>query len=180
VAFSSAADRLSQCSLHSRFKRAEKPRSVLLGQRRRSARTRSELSEVLATSRPTSALPIFACVHCLPVGEITRAPFLRQRDASGISEVTHTSTAEMCSAIQSSAASAASPTRTMRTFEVPGGLIGREPLETTGAPRRGRSPPAPGTHHHRRRCPSTLDPLSTELQTRVTRTRSDAMVDHLE
>jgi len=134
----------------------------------------------LATSRPTSALPIFACVHCLPVGETTRAPFLRQRDASGISEVTHTSTAGMCSTIQSSAASAASPTRTMRTFEVPGGLIGREPLETTGAPRRGRSPPAPGTHHHRRRCPSTLDPLSTELQTRVTRTRSDAMVEHLE
>jgi hypothetical protein len=39
----------------------------------------------LAISRPTSALPIFACVHCLPVGETTRAPFLRQRDASGIS-----------------------------------------------------------------------------------------------
>jgi hypothetical protein len=34
----------------------------------------------------------------------------------------------MCSAIQSSAASAVSPTKTMRTFEALGGLIGREPL----------------------------------------------------
>ena len=85
----------------------------------------------LAISRPASALPIFACVHCLPVGETTRAPFLRQRDASGISEVTHTSTAEICSAIQSSAASALSPTKTILTFAVPGGRIGREPLETT-------------------------------------------------
>ena len=46
-------------------------------------------------------------------------------------EVAHTSAAEMCSAIQSSAASVLSPTRTIRTFEVPGGRIGREPLETT-------------------------------------------------
>ena len=50
---------------------------------------------------------------------------LRQRDASGISEVTHTSTAEMCSAIQSSAASTLSPTRTMLTFEVPGSVASR-------------------------------------------------------
>ena len=57
--------------------------------------------------------------------------FLRQRAASGISEVTHTSAAEMFSAIQSSAASALSSTRTILTFEVPGGRIGREPLETT-------------------------------------------------
>jgi hypothetical protein len=48
-----------------------------------------------------------------------------------MSEVTHTSTAEMCSAIQSAAASALSPARTMLTFDVPGGRIGREPLETT-------------------------------------------------
>ena len=40
-----------------------------------------------------------------PVGETTRAPFLRQRDAR-ISEVTHSSAAEMLSVIQSSAASA--------------------------------------------------------------------------
>ena len=66
-----------------------------------------------AISRPASALPIFASVHCLPIGETPRAPFLRQRAASGISEVTHTSAAEMCSAIQSSAASALSPTRTI-------------------------------------------------------------------
>ena len=84
-----------------------------------------------AISRPASAFPIFACVHCLPAGETTRAPLLRQRDANGISEVTHTSMAETCSAIQSSAASAVSPTRTMLTFEMPGGRIGREPLETT-------------------------------------------------
>jgi hypothetical protein len=54
----------------------------------------------LAISRPTSALPIFACVHCLPVGDTTRASFLRHREARGISEVTHTSAAEMCSTIQ--------------------------------------------------------------------------------
>ena len=82
----------------------------------------------LAISRPTSALPIFACVQCLPAGETTRAPILRQRAASGISEVTHTSTAETCSAIQSSAASAVSPTRTMLTFEVPGGRWDRRAL----------------------------------------------------
>jgi hypothetical protein len=74
---------------------------------------------------------MFASVHCFPVGETTHAPFLRQRDASGISEVTHTSVALMCSAIQSSAASALSLTRTMLTFEIPGGRIGREPLDTT-------------------------------------------------
>ena len=85
----------------------------------------------LAISRPTSAFPIFACVHCLPVGETTRAPFLRQRDASEVSEVTHTSMAEMCSAIQSSVASALSPTKIILTFATPGGLIGREPLEMT-------------------------------------------------
>src|SRR5271166_2226942 len=84
-----------------------------------------------AISRPTSALPIFAGVQCLPVGETTRAPFWRQRDASGISDVTQTSTTEMCSAIQSSAASALSPTRIMLTFGVPGGRMGREPLDTT-------------------------------------------------
>jgi hypothetical protein len=60
-----------------------------------------------------------------------RALLLRQRAASGISEVTQTSTAEMRSAIQLSAASALSPTRTILTFEVSGGRIGREPLETT-------------------------------------------------
>jgi hypothetical protein len=59
-----------------------------------------------AISRPASALPIFASVHCFPVGETTRAPLWRQRDASGISDVTQTSAAEMCSGIQSSAASA--------------------------------------------------------------------------
>jgi hypothetical protein len=74
--------------------------------------------------------------------------------------VMQTSTAEMCSAIQSSAASALSPTRTILTFEASGGRIGREPLETTkhraeGELPRGRSPPAPGTHHHRRRSQST-------------------------
>ena len=84
----------------------------------------------LAVYRPTK-LPIFARVHCLLVEDTTRAPCFRQRDANGISEVTHTSAAEMCSAIQSSAASAVSPTKTMWTFEEPGGPIGREPLKTT-------------------------------------------------
>jgi len=80
---------------------------------------------------PASASPIFASVQCFPVGETTRAPFLRQRDARGMSEVTHTSVTPMRSAIQSSAASALSPTRTILTFDVPGGRIGSEPLETT-------------------------------------------------
>ena len=80
---------------------------------------------------PASAFPIFAAVHCFPVGETTRAPLLRQRDASGISEVTDTSVAPTRSAIQSSAASAVSPTRTMVTFDAPGDRIGREPFETT-------------------------------------------------
>jgi hypothetical protein len=64
-------------------------------------------------------------------GGTRRALFLRQRAANGISDVTHTSAAEMCSAIQSSAASALSPTMTILTFELPGGRIGREPLQTT-------------------------------------------------
>jgi hypothetical protein len=63
--------------------------------------------------------------------ETTRAPFLRQREANGISEVTHTSVGPTRSAIQSSAASAVSSTRTMLTLGIPGGRIGREPLETT-------------------------------------------------
>jgi len=48
-----------------------------------------------------------------------------------MSEVTHTSVAPMRSAIQLSAASALSPTRTMLTFDIPGGRMGREPLLTT-------------------------------------------------
>ena len=84
-----------------------------------------------AISRPASALPIFASVQCLPVGETTRAPIWRQRDASGISDVTQTSAAEMCSAIQSSAASALSPTRTIFTFSILGGRMEREPFDTT-------------------------------------------------
>src|SRR5690349_12951692 len=127
----SAAGRLSQCSLQGRIEYAEEPGPVLLvigaGPRVFSPSSR----RCRAISRPASAFPIFASVHCFPVGETTRAPFLRQRDASGISEVTHTSVAPMRSAIQSSAASALSPTRTMLTFDVPGGRIGREPLETT-------------------------------------------------
>ena len=129
--FGSAPCRLSQCIPQGRIKRAKKPGPVPLGQRSGSAGIRSELPEVPAISRPTSAFPIFACVHCLPVGETTRAPFLRQRDASGVLEVTHTSMAEMCSAIQSSVASALSPTKIILTFATPGGLIGREPLEMT-------------------------------------------------
>ena len=64
--------------------------------------------------------------------------FFETGDARGMSEVTHTSVTPMRSAIQSSAASALSPTRTILTFDVPGGRIGREPLETTNtlSPRR--------------------------------------------
>ena len=56
---------------------------------------------------------------------------LETRDANGMSEVTQTSVAPMRSAIQSSAASALSPTRIMLTLDFAGGRIGREPLETT-------------------------------------------------
>ena len=42
----SATGRLSQCSLHSRIKRAEKPGPILLGQRSRSASIGSELAQV--------------------------------------------------------------------------------------------------------------------------------------
>jgi hypothetical protein len=73
------------------------------------------------------------------------------------------SAAEMCSAIRLSAASALSPTRTIPTFEVPGGRIDREPLETTKTfsrrrAARGRSPRAPGIHHHRRKTSCLLNP----------------------
>jgi hypothetical protein len=77
-----------------------------------------------------SAERLLAVLH-LWRDEAIKAGFLRQREARGISEVTHTSVASMRSAIQSSAASAVSPTRTMLTFDIPGGRIGREPLETT-------------------------------------------------
>jgi len=81
-----------------------------------------------AISRPARALPMFASVHCFPIGETTRAPLPRHRDASGMSEVTHTSVVPICSAIQLSAASVPSPTRTMLTFVMRGDRIGREPL----------------------------------------------------
>ena len=52
----------------------------------------------------------FAAIHNLPVGANARAPRARQREASGISEVTQTSFGPMRSAIQSSALSAPSST----------------------------------------------------------------------
>ena len=51
-----------------------------------------------------------------------------------MSEVMHTSVGPMRSAIQSSAASALSPTRTMLTFDMPGGRIGRLLDEEVGGP----------------------------------------------
>ena len=84
-----------------------------------------------AISRPARAFPMFASAHCLPIGETTCAPLLKHRDASGMSEVTHTSVVPICSAIQLSAASAPSPTRTTLTFVMRGDRIGREPLLTT-------------------------------------------------
>src|SRR5262249_45207888 len=127
----SATSSLPQRSLHNGIEHAEKPGAVSLGYRSWSAGTRSELPQVPRNLTTDKCVTIFACVHCLPVEETTRAPLLRQRDASGISEVTHTSADEMCSTIQSSAASALSPTRIILTFEIPGGRIGLDPLETT-------------------------------------------------
>src|SRR4051794_7490299 len=128
----SASCPLSQCSPKGRIECAEEPCPIPLGQRGRSTGNRTQLPQVLRyLSRPASAFPIFASVHCFPVGETMRAAFLRQRDASGISEVTHTSVVPIRAAIQSSAAPAVSPTRTILTFEIPGGRIGREPFETT-------------------------------------------------
>ena len=110
-----------QCSLHGRIECAEKPGAVPLGQRSRSAGIRSELTEVprdLTTDERVTDIRL----RRMFAGRADDArPIFETRAASGISEVTHTSTAKMCSAIQSSAAS----------FGVPGGRIGREPLETT-------------------------------------------------
>jgi hypothetical protein len=95
---------VSYCSLHCRIKGAEKTGPVLLGQRSGSAGIRSQLPQVpgyLTTGKRVSYIrlrPLFASR-----GDDPRE-FLEQRDASGISAVTHTSTAETCSAIQSSAA----------------------------------------------------------------------------
>ena len=111
--------RFPQCGLCGRIQRAEKPRPILLGQRRRPPGILSKLPQTpgyITTGKRASA---FASVHCFPVGETTRAPFLRQRDASGMCEVTHTSVGPMRSAIQSSAASALSPT-TRVTVDRPG------------------------------------------------------------
>jgi hypothetical protein len=135
AAFGSESGTLSQWSLHGCIKRAEKPRPVPLGQGSWSAGIRSELLGAprdLATDERVTYIrlrPVFA----------GRGDNARQRDASGISEVTHTSTAEMYSAIQSSAASALSPTRTMLTLGAPGGRIGREPFETTKTSSRRRA-----------------------------------------
>ncbi len=91
-------------------------------------------------------------------------PFLRQRDASGMSEVTHTSAAEMCP--QSSHRPhlrCRRPGPFSRSKCPAAGLVStrwRPPKHRAeGEPPRGRSPPAPGTHHHRRRFQSTSDPL---------------------
>ena len=122
---------VSHCSLQGRIERAEKPGPIPVGQRSRSAGIRSQLSQVpgyLSTGERITYIrqcPLFA-----NRGDDARAFFETaccQRDIRGDAY----GAAEMCSAIQSSAASALSPTRTMRTFEVPGGRIGREPLETT-------------------------------------------------
>src|SRR6185312_12171195 len=91
------------------------------------------------TSRPARALPILSADQILPAGAIARAPFSRQRDARGMSAVTHTSPMAMCSAIQSSAASAVSPTVIIVTFARPVGRIGRDPLATTTTGRASRS-----------------------------------------
>ena len=120
-----------------------------------------------AISRPASALPIFASVHCLPIGETPRAPFLRQRAASGISEVTHTSAAEMCSAIQSSAASALSPTRTIthvRGAERPDrSRAVKDDQNIEAQARRHAVDLLPGMHHHRRRFQSTSGSLPQHI-----------------
>ena len=53
-----------------------------------------------AISRPARVFPMFASVHCFPIGETTRAPLFKHRDASGMSEVTHTSVVPMRSATE--------------------------------------------------------------------------------
>ena len=50
-----------------------------------------------ATSRPASASPILAALHARPFGDSARAPFARQRAASGISLVTQRSPAHALS-----------------------------------------------------------------------------------
>ena len=131
VAFASGAARFSQCSLQSGIQRAEKPGQVLLGQRSRSAGTHSELPKVpryLASNKRVADIrlrPVFAGWRDDPRPPLQTAR--RQRDIGRDAHVD----GDMCSAIQSSAASALSQTRTMRTFAAPGGLIGCGPFETT-------------------------------------------------
>src|SRR5664279_5438630 len=56
-------------------------------------------------SRLANASPIESLLNTRPLGSSTRAPFFRQRAASGMSAVTAISVSVMCAAIQSSAAS---------------------------------------------------------------------------
>ena len=66
AALGSAPTRLSQCRLHGRIQRAEKPRAIPLGQRSGSAGIRSQLPEVpgdLSTSQRIAYIrlsPLFA------------------------------------------------------------------------------------------------------------------------
>src|SRR5262249_41236903 len=105
----SVAGRLSQCSLHGRIECAKKPRPVPLRQQGWPASNSPQFPQV---PRYFTTGKCVADIRSRPLfsgrGDDAR-PFLRQRDARGISEVTHTSTAETCSAIQSSVASALSP-----------------------------------------------------------------------
>ena len=167
AAFDSAAGGPSQCSLHRRIERAEKPGPAPLGQRGWTMVFVPSSPRCLAISRPASALRIFACVQCLPVGKTARALFLRQRAASGISEATHTSAAERCSAIQLSAASA------LLTHQ------NHTHLRGAGRPDRSRAVGddqnieaqthrhavdlLPGMHHHRRRFQSTSGSLPQHI-----------------
>jgi hypothetical protein len=68
----------------------------------RPASNRPQLAQVSGYFATGKRIAAFASVQCFTIGETTPAPLLRQRDASGTSDVTHTSTAETCSVIHSS------------------------------------------------------------------------------
>ena len=80
-------------------------------------------------SRLAKASPMESAVNSRPLGSSTRAPFLRHRSASGISDVTAMSHSVARSTIQSSAASK----RPLTTTSWKSGSRGRfrRPLATT-------------------------------------------------
>ena len=161
----SAAGRLSHCSLQGRIKRAEKPGPVPVGQRSRSAGIRSQLPQVpgyLSTGERITYIrqcPLFANRR-----DAARAFFETaccQRDIRGDAYVGGRDV--LCNPVVSRVCAFTHQNHNARSRCRAAGSVAsrwRQPKHLAeGAPPRGRSPPAPGTHHHRRRLQSNSSPL---------------------